>query len=309
MINYDSDDNEIDFKNLVLIFWSSKLKIFLITSFFVISSIIYSLSLPNIYQSNAVLAPTSSSNSNLSSLASQYSGMASLAGISIPSSSEVDKVAMAIEVIKSLSFFEVFVPTYDIYFALQATKGWDSSTNSLIVNPEIFNVSSNKWIDESNFSINGRPSMQSAHMNFLSQLDIEIDSKTRFVTISFKHFSPFIAKEIVDLLVIEINERTKAEDISVAQNSITFLEKEAARTKFSSIISAINILIEQQLEVITFANATPEYLLKTLSPPIASERKALPQRSLIVILSFILGVMISSIYILINHYFLTKPKL
>ena len=77
MINYDSDDNEIDFKNLVLIFWSSKLKIFLITSFFVISSIIYSLSLPNIYQSNAVLAPTSSSNSNLSSLASQYSGMAS----------------------------------------------------------------------------------------------------------------------------------------------------------------------------------------------------------------------------------------
>ena len=122
MINYDSDDNEIDFKNLVLIFWSSKLKIFLITSFFVISSIIYSLSLPNIYQSNAVLAPTSSSNSNLSSLASQYSGMASLAGISIPSSSEVDKVAMAIEVIKSLSFFEVFVPKYDIYFALQATK-------------------------------------------------------------------------------------------------------------------------------------------------------------------------------------------
>ena len=122
MINYDSDDNEIDFKNLVLIFWSSKLKIFLITSFFVISSIIYSLSLPNIYQSNAVLAPTSSSNSNLSSLASQYSGMASLAGISIPSSSEVDKVAMAIEVIKSLSFFEVFLPKYDIYFALQATK-------------------------------------------------------------------------------------------------------------------------------------------------------------------------------------------
>tara|TARA_B100000787_G_C16170761_1_gene286384 strand:+ start:1190 stop:1558 length:369 start_codon:yes stop_codon:yes gene_type:complete len=122
MRNYDSEDNEIDFKNLLLIFWPSKLKIFLITSFFVISSIIYSLSLPNIYQSNAVLAPTSSSNSNLSSLASQYSGMASLAGISIPSSSEVDKVAMAIEVIKSLSFFEVFLPKYDIYFALQATK-------------------------------------------------------------------------------------------------------------------------------------------------------------------------------------------
>ena len=65
----------------------------------------------------------------------------------------------------------------------------------------------------------------------------------------------------MDLIIHDINYKTKNEDIQVAQRTIDFLEKEAAKTQLSSILLAINNLIEQQI-VIALANASPEYLLE-----------------------------------------------
>ena len=84
-------------------------KIFIIslTSLFTLISIVYSLFLPNIYISSALLTTTDQNKSNMGML-SQYSSMASLAGISIPSN-EDNKTLEAIERIKSFDFFnEVF---------------------------------------------------------------------------------------------------------------------------------------------------------------------------------------------------------
>lgn len=300
------DESKIDIKNLILTFWKNKFQISFITGLFVIFGIFYSLSLKNVYQSSAVLAPSSSSKSNLSNIASQFSGITSLAGFSIPSSGEVDKVAMGIEVIKSFNFYENFVNKHSIFFELEAANGWDSKKDILIINSDIYDVKLKKWVDESQFAVNGKPSMQMAHKNFIKNLDIKVDPKTRFVTISFKHYSPNIAKKIVELLITEINEISKSEDILVAQNSINFLRAESDKINYSSTLSSINVLIEKQLEVITFANATPEYLLKTLSPPIAPETKILPQRSLIVILCFTLGLMMSLLFILLKDFYLRK---
>ena len=85
----NNTNDEIDLKELFFILWSSKYKIIIICFLFSVSAIFYSLSLPNIYKSEAVLSSASSSGSNLSSLASQYSGVADLAGISLPSSERI----------------------------------------------------------------------------------------------------------------------------------------------------------------------------------------------------------------------------
>ena len=107
----------------------------------------------------------------------------------------------------------------------------------------------------------------------------------------------------MDLIIHDINYKTKNEDIQVAQRTIDFLEKEAAKTQLSSILLAINNLIEQQIEVIALANASPEYLLKKLSDPNVSELKASPNRMLIVLLSLIFGALVSCSYILLNYDF------
>ena len=116
----------------------------------------------------AILASASSSGSNLSGLASQYSGVASLAGISLPSGGSSSKVSMGIEVIKSLSFFERLVTKHDVFFDLEAPFGWDRGSDTLIINPKIYDIASKKWVTKGPYVIDGKPSLQSAHRNFLS---------------------------------------------------------------------------------------------------------------------------------------------
>ena len=99
-------DNNIDFQiDLVDIFkslWSEKLFIGIGTSILCLISIIYALSLPNLYTSSALLKLSENEDSSsFSGLAAQYGSIASLAGISLPSES-ADKSDYVIEIIKSL---------------------------------------------------------------------------------------------------------------------------------------------------------------------------------------------------------------
>ena len=60
-------EDEIDLIEMFLVLWNKKLIIILITGLVSIGSIFYSLSLPNIYKSQAIISSASSSSGNLSS--------------------------------------------------------------------------------------------------------------------------------------------------------------------------------------------------------------------------------------------------
>ena len=49
---------QVDLLDFAILIWNKKLLIFSVTSSFAIFSVIFSLMLPNIYSSNALLAPT-----------------------------------------------------------------------------------------------------------------------------------------------------------------------------------------------------------------------------------------------------------
>ena len=96
-------DDEVDFKEIFLALWNRKILITSITTIAAIVSVLYALSLPNIYTSNAVLAPASAEDSFSSKLGG-YSALAGMAGISLPSDNG-SKTPEAIERIKSYDFF------------------------------------------------------------------------------------------------------------------------------------------------------------------------------------------------------------
>ena len=300
--NANFDDDQIDLVELFQVLWKKKFNIVIISSIVSSLAVFYSLSLPNIYRSDAILASASSSGSNLSGLASQYSSVASLAGISLPSGGSSNKVSMGIEVIKSLSFFERLVAKHDIFFDLEAPFGWDRGSDTLIINPEIYDIASKKWVTKGPYVIDGKPSMQSAHRNFLSNFSINLDIKTGFIHISLMHYSPYLAKDLLDLIILEINEMTQNEDIIFAKNSIKSLEAEYLKIQITDVRAGINRLIEKQLETIAVAKASPEYLFKILSSPNSPEIKSSPDRKLIVIISFIISFSLSSIFFLIRFY-------
>ena len=107
-IDRNINTDEIDLRDLLKILIDGKWIIVVVTSFFSIIGVLYSLYLPNIYESRALLAP--SAPTNQPNILQGYGGLANLAGIDIPEGSESND-AQAIEKIKSLSFFETdFLP-------------------------------------------------------------------------------------------------------------------------------------------------------------------------------------------------------
>ena len=76
-------DDEIDLRELFYVLLEGKWIIVSLTAFVSIIGVIYSLLLPNIYESKAMLVPVNSS-SGISGALGSYSGLAGLAGISLP---------------------------------------------------------------------------------------------------------------------------------------------------------------------------------------------------------------------------------
>lgn len=291
MNNYKSSD-EIELSELLSAIWNRKIFICLVTSFFSIVSILYALSLPNIYTSHALLKSAENSSSS-SGLLSQYSGMASLAGISLGSSGSSDKSLEAIERIRSYTFFSKFLLPEISYQDLVAVKDWERSTNTLVYDEEVFDSNSTKWL--------GTVSPQDAYKTYNDMISIYQDKKTFFVSISIKHYSPNIAKEWVDLIVNKINSSMRDEEKVTTLKSIEFLNEQIQKVNFLEVRQSIASLQENQMKSLMLIESNSDYIFKTIDSSIIPEKKSEPKRSLIVIIATILGFFISLVVVLILH--------
>lgn len=302
--NMNQDD--ISLIDLYKILWKKKIYI-LLTSFSVaVACLFYANSLEDIYRSKTLLAPSSDSDSAPSM--GMLSGVASIAGINIPSNSSANNVLISIERLKSLDFFEMVVDKHSLYFELEAVNGWNSANNTLIVNTDIYDDKKNQWISDDEFAINGRPSIQKIHANFLENFSVYYDNKNGFVSLSVDHFSPHVAKKILEIFIKEINETTRKEDISTAQQIISYLEEENLNTRNIDLKLGINSLIQSQIKKIAIANSSPQYVLKVISPPYAPESKFSPSRSLIVLIGFFLGSIFSSMFFIFYRIYLNESN-
>ena len=301
-------DQIFDTKEIFSVLWSGKKKIITVTIIASIISIAAALMITNVYRSEAILAPATKS-SELSKLANQYAGIASVAGISLPGGDDSQtNVINGIEILRSFDFFEEFIGKHDLSFLLMAPNGWNKESNTLRINKKIYNISEKKWVSKIQYSIDGKPTTQTIHRYFHKELfSVSRDIKTGLVTITFDHYSPFVAQQILELIIEEINEISRNEAITRASKSIEYLEEEIKTTQLKEVRNGLNGLIQSQIETIMIAKSTPEHLFKILSPPIASELKIKPKRSLICIIGFFIGAFLGAALVILQHYFL-QPK-
>ncbi len=101
-----SSSDEIDFRELFTELWKGKWIIIISTFVFAVGSVLYSLSLSNIYKADILLAPAeSSSGGNLSNMAGQLGGLAALAGVNL-GGAELSQADLAVQVMRSRQFIE-----------------------------------------------------------------------------------------------------------------------------------------------------------------------------------------------------------
>lgn len=295
-------DDEIDLRELWNVIWAGKWIIIAITFVFALGSVIYALSLPNIYKSEALLAPADeNSGGGLAGLAGQFGGLASLAGVNIGGGGN-DKTALAIEVLKSREFITKFIDKHHLLVPLMATEGWDPENDQLIIDADVYDVKQERWTREPKHRVGSKPTMQEAYERFRDLMGISQDKKTNFVTLSMKHYSPSVAKSWVDLLIKDINEEIKARDVAEAKLSVGYLQEQLEKTAIADMQSIFYELIEEQSKIIMFSEVRNEYVFKTIDRAVVPESKTEPTRALICFLGVLLGGMISVFFVLIRCF-------
>ena len=300
MNNTDNfDNNDIDLNELISYCWSKKNLFLSITATFVILSGIYSYYLPDIYRSEAILAPADEGNS-MSKTLQGYGGLASLAGIDLPSANQGSMSLEAIEKLTSFKFFETSILP-NIYLPdLMAIKEWNLKENTTSYDKRKYDSKELKWIRKAKFPKKVIPSAQEAYKEFEDIFYLNQDDETGFIYIAVEHQSPFIAKEWTELMINNINSQYRVDHKKEATLSIDYLTLEIAKAKLAEVRQALAKLVQNEAQKSVLIESNEEYVFKILDPPYVPEEKTKPLRFVIIMLGFLLGSMISVSFLTIK---------
>ena len=286
---------EIDLKEIFSAIWQGKYLIVSLAASFSILAMIYSLSLPNIYQSKALLSPVGEDNIN--NTFQNYAGLASLAGINISPQGKDKNTLRALEKVNSFSFFKenilpkIFLPD------LVAVDSWNANENIIEYDDNLYNQNLDKWIAKSEI-----PSEQESFKVFKKILNVTKDINTGFVTISVRHKSPIVSMEWTELVVKELNYFFRSKDKLEAEAAMIYLNNQIARTNFVEVKQAIAQVLQQKTQQLALIEVTDFYIFEYIDPPKVEEEKDEPSRSLISILGLILGTIFGISFVIFNYY-------
>ncbi|MBU3016155.1 LPS O-antigen length regulator [Paraglaciecola agarilytica] len=303
MFQAQNNDDEIDLRELWNVIWRGKWLIIAITTIFAVASVFYALSLPNIYKSEALLAPADSDQQGgLSGLSGQLGGLASLAGVNL-GGGKTDKTALAIEILKSREFFAKFAEKHNILPDLIAAESWDMGSNTIIYDEEVYLPENDEWIRKVSPPKMVKPSSQEGKRAFDLIFSVEQDKKSSIVTVSVEHLSPYVAKSWVDWLVEDINEEMKMRDKEEAESSVAYLQEQIAKTNIVEQKNLLYQLIEEQEKTLMFTEVRREYVFNTIDSALVTESKVKPRRTLILLLSGVAGIVVSLLVIFLVKTF------
>lgn len=293
-------NHEVSIKEIIISLWEKKLLIIFVSTLFATASIFISLQIPNKYTSSAIISINNDqSNKAMSSVMSQLDGLSGIAGISMGGAERKDNLIL--EKFKSRDFLEHILTFDGIKEKLMASESYDATSKTIIYDEELFNSKNNEWVRDIPKFRNLIPSHIEIYESkkFQDDLQISYNKKNNFITISFNHFSPVFAHEFISLLINEMDSLTRNKELKESEDAILYLSDMLAKTNEKEIKVLIGRLIESKLKSQMLANVNESFIINIIDPAFVPEMKSQPRRSIIVIMSTIIGFMISSIYALV----------
>ena len=189
---------------------------------------------------------------------------------------------------------------------LIATSGWDRSNNKLIIDNDIYDEKANQWLNIQTNYKGEFPSSWSLYNAFNSKTTVTRDRLNGSITVSFEHYSPFTAKEIIELYIQSINDHMRDRKLLATEKNIQYLENEIEKTSISRMREIFYQLIEEQTNIKMLAQATPDYVFNIVNKPMISEEKSQPSRTLIVLAFSLSGLLLAILITLIREKLRSK---
>lgn len=235
--------------------------IFVVTA----ASIIISLLMPNIYRSEVVLAPVEQkeSNGSVGALLGQFSGLASMAGLSLGGGSYETNLA----VLKSRIFIKKIVEENDL-MPLLFPDEWDAEKKT--------------WIEK---DPEKQPTLWDAYRLFDKILTVSTDKKNNLTRVSLEREDPKQAASWLKLFIETLDKHLKEQTIRDAEANISYLNEQIEDSPLLEMRQALYRVIAEQTKQIMLAKAQQYFAFRMIDPPEPPDKKYKPKRSMIVILS------------------------
>lgn len=300
MNSQNSNSDEINLLELVSIFTNNWKQISLSTVFSALLFLGLSYTQPEIFRSKALLGINKLWSQQDSGPLGSFSGLASLAGVNI-SSSTMSKKDYGIAKLQSFDFFKYLDDKYNLSLDLLAAKKWSSSTNSFEYDENIVDFEVMKL---SNFQKDKNNLQMEAHKKFLDALSISESNIEGLINISYDSLSSLYSKQILEILISEINASILEEDLTKANNSIEYLNKAYEDARIDTIKESITELLTKELSTKVIASTVDEYIFTILDSPDLNEKRLSPSRSSSILIGLLIGFAISFVY-----YFFTLMRI
>ena len=226
---------------------------------------------PPVYRAELIAAPvTEEKGGGLSTLAGQFGGLASLAGVNIPSGGgDLNRI---LATLRSRAFLVTFLK-----------------------DKAVFDVVAKKLAKDD-------VSVMDVYDYFVEKLiDVRKDNKTGLITLSVEWQDPVVAARWANDLILRLNEHQRKTAIHEAEQSIEYLNKQLQETGVVDMQQAIYRLIEAQTKSIMLANVKKEYALQVIDPAVAPKEPVYPRVGLIISLGAILGLMLGLFFVFVLH--------
>lgn len=232
------------------------------------------------YDAEVLLAPAErdSQASGLAALTGQFSGLASLAGMSLPGSADGKEEWLAL--LESRSFTSDFIKDFGL-------------------KQELFSAD---WDDRSKAWRNEQPSMNDAIARFAAVRNVRRIPRGNLVSVRVRWKDPERAADWANQLVSRLNERVRQDAISEARSSIDFLDKEQSETSVIEVRQGIYRMMESQIQTIVYANVNPEFAFRVIDPAVASDEEdyVTPNRLLYALAGSLAGLFASLFFVFVR---------
>ena len=249
-------------------------------------AIAYALNAPEVFKAETLLAPAEEEKSAASSSLGQFGGLAAMAGISIPSSSNIERVLATLE---TREFLNKFISSQKIL---------------PIIFDDLWDESSNSWR-----LIEGQDELTVEDGILPLQGAIEVEQeKSGLITLSISWKDPVIAAQWANYLVKQLNEQLRQKAITDSKKRVGYLEQELAKTTLQDMRAVLYNLLESEKQKAMLANVNEDFALEVIDPAVAPETREKPKRRLIVALGGVCGGFLG-IFAVFFSQFLRKLKL
>jgi uncharacterized protein involved in exopolysaccharide biosynthesis len=272
--------DEITFRDLVQELRVSKRLIFSLVLGFTLVGIAIGALRPREYQASTVLSPAAEGNTSrlggLAALASQYGGLASLAGIDLAGGGKKDE---SVAVLQSELLTERYIRENNLLPILYA-KMLDRSTG--------------KWLTTDPKNV---PTLWKANRYFKTIRGVIEDKKSGLVIVTITWTDPKLATKWANDLVRLTNVYLRDKAIAECERNIAYLNEQASRTTVIEAQKAIYSLLQTEIDKEMVARGREEYALKVIDPAFVPEKPSSAGPVLLGLLGFGLGCTVAILFV------------